>query len=199
MAKNDQNERAENGNIGQRMKDLRKEQNLTLAEVATAANLSASHLSQIERNKTTPSLMTVASVAEALNISVRELFESSDPQVYLQRIANREVSFEAESQPLHVSLLTAVSGSWQIQVTRLVLQPGSRDLELPEFTGEALGFVLEGALGIELGDERYELQTGDSIHFDASVGQHIYCQGEQACTLLWCSSPPLPISSLEIL
>jgi len=198
MAKNDPNENAVNGQIGQRMKILRKEQNLTLAEVAAAANLSTSHLSQIERNKTTPSLMTVASVAEALNVSVRELFESSDHPVHLQR-ANRRVAFEAESQPLQASVLTAGSGSWQIQVTRLVIQPGAQALELPEFVGEALGFVIEGAMGIELGDEIYELQTGDSIHFDAMVGQHIYCQGEHPCTILWCSSPPLSTSSFESL
>jgi transcriptional regulator with XRE-family HTH domain len=198
MAKNNQNENAVNGKIGLRMKALRKEQNLTLAEVAAAASLSSSHLSQIERNKTAPSLMTVASVAEALNVSVRELFESSDPQVYLQR-ANRRGSIEAKSQPLHASVLTAATGSWQIQVTRLVIHPEAEDLELPDFVGEALGFVLEGAVGIELGDEIYELQSGDSIHFDASVGQHIYCQGEHPCTLLWCSSPPLLTSSFETL
>ncbi len=198
MAKNTQSENAENGSIGQKMKDLRKEQNLTLAEVAAVANVSISHLSQIERNKTTPSLMSVASIAEALNISVRELFESPDPQVYLQR-TNYRVSVEAESQLLHATTLTAGTGSWQLQVTRLVLQPGFRGLELPEFTGEALGFVLDGVLGIELDDEIYELQTGDSIHFDASVRTTINCQGEHPCIILWCSSPPLLISSLDTL
>ena len=196
MAKNNQTAGVENGNIGQRMKELRKEQNLTLTEVATAANLSTSHLSQIERNKTTPSLMTVASVAEALNVNVRDFFDSSDAQVFVQRAQHR-VPVEGATQPLHATVLTAVAGPWQIQVTRLVLQPDLSSLDLPGFAGEVLGFVLDGALGIELDDENYALYEGDSIHFDASLGQHIYCLGERPCTVLWCSSPTLPISSLS--
>ncbi|MCO6450772.1 MAG: helix-turn-helix transcriptional regulator [Caldilineales bacterium] len=182
---------SENGNIGQRIKELRKEQNLTLAEVAAAANLSSSHLSQIERSKTSPSLMTVASIAEALSVNIRELFtDVSDPYYFVHR-ADRPGVRQTQSQSIDATLLTASTGAWQIQVTKLTIQPDVAPMRLPAFTGEVLGFVIEGRLGIELGEEAYELNAGDSIHFDVAEDQCIRCMGDSKCTILWCSSPPI--------
>ncbi len=184
MASPDQLEGSENGTIGQRIKDLRKEQNLTLAEVAAAARLSASHLSQIERNKTVPSLMTVASVADALNVNVRELFESSDSQVFLQR-AHRQSSMNGDFTAGSCNGTDGairVRGRSRSHGSSSSREPGS--LELPGFTGEVLAFVLDGVLSVELGDEVYDLGTGDSIHFDASIGQRVYCLGEKPCAIL---------------
>ncbi|RME80000.1 MAG: helix-turn-helix domain-containing protein [Caldilineae bacterium] len=175
--------------LGQRIKRIRKQQNMTLTEVAAAANLSASHLSQIERDKTTPSLMTLASVAEALHVSVRELFTSPSAQILVRR-AYQQAPPSPVEQSYRAELLTASDNAWQIQVVRLTLQPGSCPLALPAFSGEILAFVLEGRLGIEMEGEDYCLEPGDSIHFDATVPHQLRCMSEQPCVVLWCSSPP---------
>ena len=189
MPRNESPDGSENGSIGQKIKYLRIEQNLTLAEVASATNLSASHLSQIERNKTAASLMTIASIAEALNVNVRDLFESVESQVHVRR-ADRRSPPDVEPKPLDATLLTGGSGSWQLQTMRLVIQPGASSQLLPDFAGEVLGFVLEGEMSIELADELHALREGDSIHFDAAVAQRLCCRGEAPCTMLWCCSPP---------
>ncbi|MFN8455902.1 MAG: helix-turn-helix transcriptional regulator [Anaerolineae bacterium] len=68
--------------IGERLKFLRQKRQFTLAQLAEKSDLSASHLSQIERGKTSPSLMTLNSIAQALEVNLRYLFESEQDQVY---------------------------------------------------------------------------------------------------------------------
>jgi transcriptional regulator with XRE-family HTH domain len=60
--------------IGERIKALRTERRLTLAGLGEKVTLSVSYLSQIERDKTTPSLSTLMDIAKVLNVGLRYFF-----------------------------------------------------------------------------------------------------------------------------
>jgi transcriptional regulator with XRE-family HTH domain len=64
--------------VGKRIKALRVEQGLTLARLSQKANISTSYLSQIERDRTTPSLNTLMGIARAFNVGLRYFFETDD-------------------------------------------------------------------------------------------------------------------------
>jgi transcriptional regulator with XRE-family HTH domain len=175
--------------IGERIKALRQKRKLTLAEIAETANLSASHLSQIERDKTTPSLTTLTGIARVLGVSLRDLFEAGENQVHITRASYAPEEADAAS-PIVSSRLTNPEGGWSLEVHRSILHPGAPHLEFEPYAGEVLGFVLEGALTIVVGDEQFELQAGDSIHYDASQSYRLCCGGGDPCTVIWCHSPP---------
>lgn len=65
-------------NIGQKIRELRKEQNLTLRELAKKASISFSYLGDIERGRTNPSLETLRNIAKALRIPASFLLELSE-------------------------------------------------------------------------------------------------------------------------
>ena len=65
-------------NLGERLKDIRLKAGLTLRELARQANVSPSFISQIENGKSQPSVATLYSFSQLLNVSVDELFESKD-------------------------------------------------------------------------------------------------------------------------
>ena len=75
--------------VGIRIKTLRQRRNLTLTEMAEAANLSPSHLSQSERDKATPSLSTLSNIAAALDVSLRDLFETEADQIHITQASQR--------------------------------------------------------------------------------------------------------------
>ena len=62
-------------NIGSKIKELRKAQKLTQAELSLKANISRSYLADIERNRYNPSVDTLTSLAEALNITLSKLVD----------------------------------------------------------------------------------------------------------------------------
>jgi transcriptional regulator with XRE-family HTH domain/quercetin dioxygenase-like cupin family protein len=66
-------------NLGERLKDIRLKAGLTLRELARQANVSPSFISQIENGKSQPSVATLYSFSQLLNVSVDELFETKDP------------------------------------------------------------------------------------------------------------------------
>jgi len=59
--------------IGPRIRELRLERGLTLDELARAANISASHLSRLERGQTAPSFTVAAAIARQIGVLPSDL------------------------------------------------------------------------------------------------------------------------------
>ena len=57
-------------NIGQKIKELRMQNNLTLEELANRCELTKGFLSQLERNLTSPSIATLDDILEALGTNL---------------------------------------------------------------------------------------------------------------------------------
>jgi transcriptional regulator with XRE-family HTH domain len=71
--------------IGERIKQIRIERKMTLANLSEKTNISVSYLSQIERDKTTPSLASLAEIASALETNLRYFFEEKGEHVFVTR------------------------------------------------------------------------------------------------------------------
>jgi len=63
--------------LGKRIKSLRKEAGMSQEELAYRASISPAHLGQIERALKNPTLDTINSIAQALGISLSQLFEET--------------------------------------------------------------------------------------------------------------------------
>lgn len=64
--------------LGTRLKELRLNAGFSLRELARQADVSPSLVSQIENGKSRPSVSTLYSFAQLLNVSVDELFDTDD-------------------------------------------------------------------------------------------------------------------------
>ena len=56
------------------IKDVRKEKNITLSNLARKSGISVSHLSDIENNRKTPSILVMVLVAKALEVPITDLY-----------------------------------------------------------------------------------------------------------------------------
>jgi transcriptional regulator with XRE-family HTH domain len=65
-------------NIGQRIKQLRIKNNLTLEELASRCELTKGFLSQLERDLTSPSISTLNDIVEALGMSLSQFFQEEN-------------------------------------------------------------------------------------------------------------------------
>ena len=72
--------------IGRRIKKMREEHHLTLKNVEAKAGISATHISEIERGKTSPTIGALIRIADALG---------KDPAYFIEDEELRDVSFLA--------------------------------------------------------------------------------------------------------
>lgn len=62
-------------NIGKKIKDLRKEQNLSQEKLAEKVGISRNYMGMIERAEINIPILTLYKLADALNIKVKNLFD----------------------------------------------------------------------------------------------------------------------------
>jgi transcriptional regulator with XRE-family HTH domain len=167
--------------IGERIKALRIKRKMTLAELGEMAKLSISYLSQIEREKTTPSLPTLMEIAKALDVTPRYLFEVEPEGVFIIRSGTTKDE-DRDILSVDINQMTPETSSGKLEVSKLVLKQNSSFEQKDQFSGEEFNYVLSGKVIIKVGSEEYMLEAGDSIHYDAT--QPRYWCGIEPCVVI---------------
>jgi transcriptional regulator with XRE-family HTH domain len=155
--------------IGRRLRAKRSARHLSLDMVATSCGISPSLLSQVERGKVTPSLATLHSISQALNIPMFELFGSPADSLALTRAGSRNIIRPPDSGGVSYELLS--SGhlrNLQMIEMHLSKEVGNFDHALSH-PGEECLVVLEGTAAVTVGDDEVTLNVGDSLSFVAAI------------------------------
>jgi len=180
--------------LGQRLRALRKERGLTLAQLGRQVGLSASYLSQVERGVTMPSLPKLTAMARALAVDVRDLFEDErSPHCVVRSGEGRTLG---GTHDFAVELLSADLLGKNILPYRVTCQPGAACDRPPAYPGEECGLVLKGRLRVTVGEEAFVLETGDSIHYQRHQPHSWQNDGAEECIVLWATSPPIHVDEL---
>ena len=186
--------------VGQEVRQLRKARGLTLKELSTQARISLSHLSSIERGASNPSMEVLAGVAAALDVTPDWFFARRSGAGPLERACvvrsrNRRDLNTLYAQSAHELgysddlLSSSIGGAFYMGLS--TYEPFS---EQPDGTrqtheGEQHGFILEGELEMQIGEETVTLRTGDSYSFDARLPHHASNRTDRVCKLVWAVSP----------
>lgn len=180
--------------LGKRLRTLRRQQHLTLAQLGQRVGLSASYLSQIERGVTMPSLPRLTAIARALGVGVGYFFEEDASFPCVVR-ADAATSLDGQAGVV-VELLSADPSNKAILPYRLVCQPGTSGTRPSTFPGEECGLVIRGRLTVTVGEESFVLETGDSIHYQRLQPLKWQNDGDGECVVIWAVSPPIPEAEL---
>lgn len=80
--------------LGSRIRATRQARHPTLRDIADRASVSEGFLSQVERDVTSPSIATVHRIAQALDLSIAQLFaDEAEPGRVVRRAARRRVAY----------------------------------------------------------------------------------------------------------
>ena len=186
--------------LGSEVRQVRKARGLTLKDLSGSAGISVSHLSAIERGTTNPSFEIVHKLATALGISADWFFarRSGDgplERAYVVRHQNRRnlnTLYGEGIASLGLSdelLSSSIGGSFFMGIA--VYEPRSSRPGHPMYqhVGEQHGYILKGQLQLQIGDERIELNEGDSYSFPTSILHNARNVTDQPCKLIWSISP----------
>jgi transcriptional regulator with XRE-family HTH domain len=156
--------------LGGRVRGLRAERKITLAELSLKSEISVGMLSHIERGQTSPSLKTLERLRLALDVPLSRFFgdeppKANDNDVVVRAADRRQLPFAAMG--LTKELLSP-PGHPALEVLVLVLEPGGHSGPEPwKRRGEKAGLVLEGRFELNVGDDSYLIEEGDSFQFDS--------------------------------
>jgi transcriptional regulator with XRE-family HTH domain len=154
--------------IGERIKRKREQQSLQLNDLARKVGISPSALSQIERAKSYPSIITLKQIAESLYTTVGELLgeNESDSNNPVFRKDENLLICENESGA-EMFLLSQSNLNKQVDTFLLRFSEKSTSYEiLKTISGYMYGYMVSGELQFEIDNKSYVIQAGDSIYFN---------------------------------
>jgi transcriptional regulator with XRE-family HTH domain len=177
--------------LGERIKRFRLERNLTLKEVELKARVSATHVSEIERGMTSPTVGALAKIAKALGTEPSYFLQSDPyPNVSVVRKGARRVLRYEDWGARMGCLATGISHA-RMSFLEVELEPGlGHNLEPLTHSGEEFIHILKGVVEIHIGPERHLLKEGDCIHSRSSEPHTIRNIGDAPSRILWVASPP---------
>jgi len=143
--------------LGERILRLRERNKLSLRSLADKVELSASFLSQVERDEASPSIASLEKIARALSVDISSLFLKTQPEPLLRTDAQPVTDLKGAS----VRQLSAVNAA--IQPYRLRLEAGAQFATLPG-RNEVFLYLLSGSLAVAFGARQLTLNAGDAFH-----------------------------------
>ena len=173
--------------IGPRLRRLRTKRGLSLAAVASAAEISIGFLSALERGQMRSSVATLRRIARFYRTNILSLFEPPGENPRLVRTAQRKIL--ETTAGVRMELLAWGNTVMEPHIFRI--RPGSGSGASYEHEGEEFLHVLCGKFEIWLGgSEHYRLNAGDSLYFESSTPHRWRNPGRSEAQLLWVNTPP---------
>jgi len=164
--------------VGRAVRNRRKQNGLTLAELSDTSGVSAAMISRIENGNSSASLASLSQIAEALSIPVISLFEYT--------LASTDINFTRANQGLNTVRVTPedthayrILGTHygpaiSFSASQVTLSRGE-NARFPTYRGEGFIFVLaqKGSARYRCGEQVFEMKAGDSLSFDARLSNGV--------------------------
>ena len=166
-------ERALEHSLGRQIRKARRAQDLTVADLAGRAGISAGMLSRIENGQISASLATLQAVAGALGIAMAALFAAFEER--------RDSSFVRKDQGLvierrgtkagHVYQLLGhvLGGDVVVEPYLITLREDAAAYPTFQHAGIEFIYMLTGEVLYRHGDRSYHLRPGDALLFDSDA------------------------------
>ncbi len=189
----------ERRSLGNQIRTVRKTVGMTVEALATAARISPSLVSQVERGLASPSITTLRRVAKCLGIPVASLFVTqvsgptaspslTDPPCVVRRSERKGLRLPRSR--VRYELLTP-NLNRQIEFLWIEYEPGSADRPEPVgHPGEENVLCLKGTISIVIDGQWIVLEAGDSISFDSARPHQVLNSSPEQAIIVAAITPP---------
>jgi transcriptional regulator with XRE-family HTH domain len=175
--------------IGKRLHALRKRKRLTLQQVSAASGLSSAFLSQVERELTSLSVSSLASIAAALDVSPSYFFPPPSTNGSLVRGYARQPFRMDHAEVVYARLGGNFAG--RTLEPLFATYPPAYVSEESSHRGEEFYYVLSGQLVVEIDGEEHKLDSDDSLHFSSERPHRLANHSESPVHVIAVTTPTL--------
>ncbi len=174
--------------VGSRIRSRRKELGLTLKQLAETSGLSAPFISQVERDHSVPSLISLVSLARALDVDMNYFVALPENSSVVHR-AEKQPRITVDS-PVEYYRLDASLKNQKMDAILMRIPPG-HVFPVDQREGEDFLMVLEGELVAEVGEVSTTLTKGDNMHFDSRLPHTARNESQHEAVLLYVGTPSI--------
>jgi transcriptional regulator with XRE-family HTH domain len=160
--------------ISNRIKEKRREQNITVQELADRVKVSKGLISQIENSRTIPSLLVLIDIIKALDIDLNVFFKdittrAEQTLVLIKRAAEYQLIEKEDAIGFNYQrIFTQFVNKGTVDIVLLKLEPGA-SRQMVQTEAFEYKYVISGNVEYHINGEMYALGTGDSILFDGRL------------------------------
>ena len=163
--------------IGARVKALRESESLSLRELALRSGVSAPMLSQVERGETSPTLTVAARIAAGLDLRLSQLLRLDEGGAVTIVRAGERTHGGSKRRGHGFEVLTSSQPGQRAELSRHKLAPGGAtgaadDPPIHEPGSRETALVERGSVVLVCDGQRYVLDKGDCVTFDADLPHH---------------------------
>jgi transcriptional regulator with XRE-family HTH domain len=159
--------------IALRVRETRQRRGLPAASLAERAGISKGMLSKIENAQVSPSLSTLARLAESLDTPLTSFFRGFDEErdaVFVKAGRGAEIRREGVAAGHHYQQLGLMRGQHRRMTPQLVtLSEGAEVFPLYQHPGTEFLYMLSGMMAYGHGRAVYVLEPGDALQFDGEA------------------------------
>lgn len=170
--------------VGSRLRELRLERGKSMRSVARDSGLSTNALSMIERGRTSPSVSTLNKIAAALDIPITAFFRIEPEKqdiVFVKANDRRRINFDKVVwEGLGGENFT---GYVEPFIVTMEVDASSGPFGMIH-NGHEFVMCLEGQIEYEVENQRYILESGDSLIFSAQFRHRWHNTGEATASVI---------------
>ncbi|MDQ0108125.1 transcriptional regulator with XRE-family HTH domain [Chitinophaga terrae (ex Kim and Jung 2007)] len=176
--------------ISNKIKEKRKAKGITIQELADRAEVSKGLISQIENNRTVPSLLVLINIIKALQLDMNEFFNEIDQQQANSRvIIKQRAAYQAfEKEPakgfVYKRILTRNVKKLPVDIVLLELKKGASHTQVVKTDAYEYKYIIKGKVEYLIDNETYTLEEGDSLFFDGRLGYQPRNTGNENAQIL---------------
>jgi transcriptional regulator with XRE-family HTH domain len=154
-------------NVGPRIRTLREQRGLSLRALAERCSLSINAISLIERGENSPTVSSLHMLATALGVKITDFFE--DPREHAVVYVKYDHRLATQANGLLMESLGIGLRNQQLEPFMVTIEPGAADDgEVMAHPGQEFVYCLEGMVLYQVSGQRYRLEPGDSLLFEAT-------------------------------
>lgn len=177
--------------ISNKIKEVRKEKNITIQELANKAEVSKGLISQIENNRTIPSLPVLMKIIDALNLDLTDFFKGMNSG----KKSNQRIEFRkpVEYQPfekeyargfLYRRVFTRNLNGRPVDFVLLELKKGARRTRHVKTEAFEYNYMIKGSVEYQIEDKKYSFQKGESLFLDSRLPHKLLNTGDTEAIML---------------
>lgn len=171
--------------IGNRLRQIRKDKGISLRELSELSGLSVSFLGNVEKGVNSPTVSSLWRICKALDITVFQLLGPTVNERVVTRKEDRVQLISSKASKAIYEILTPGPGK-KMHAICITLEPGGKYGEKAMgHPGDEFGFVVKGSLEFEAAGECYHLEEGDAVYIKEYVPHRYANEGSTVSISLW--------------
>lgn len=178
--------------MGIRIKTIRENFGFTIKDLSIMIGVTSSLISQIERGKAFPSIVTLKKLANALHTTVGELIgenEDLDHHPLLKSGQRRFVKKNRSGTSLHMLSYHDPTKQIEPYIIQFGKNSNSDGIMTSNFPGQEFCYVINGSFKAIVNEQEYQLTEGDGFYFNSKQPHLFRNISDKEAELLWIITP----------